>query len=157
MPSVSRPLRCNIMKLGFVGTGSMTSAMVTGLRSSALESPSIFLSPRNSIVAVELAGLFPHVSITASNQDVLDQCETVVLAAASRTKRPFGTALPPRPSRNQHCGRVFAAGTFRIGCSCSESHKSRTAPVGSQKTEPDRDMPARQCRRSSLSSPWYRF
>ena len=99
------------MKLGFVGTGSMTSAMVTGLRSSALEAPSIFLSPRNSIVAAELAGRFPHVSITASNQDVLDQCETVVLAVRPQVARNVLSELRFRP--DHHVISIVAAFSLR--------------------------------------------
>jgi pyrroline-5-carboxylate reductase len=52
--------------------------MVTGL--STAVGPAIRLSPRNPAIAADLADRFPHVSIAASNQAVLDESETVVIA-----------------------------------------------------------------------------
>lgn len=67
------------MRLGFLGTGAITSAMVTGL--SARESEiAIWLSPRNEAVAADLARRFRSVAIASSNQAVIDACETVVIA-----------------------------------------------------------------------------
>jgi len=68
------------MKLGFIGTGEITAAIVTGLSSSDAELDSIRLSPRNLAIATDLNNRFPRVSIASSNQDVLDSCETVVIA-----------------------------------------------------------------------------
>lgn len=67
------------MTLGFIGTGEITSAMVTGLSSSDA-AYSIRLSPRNLAIATELAHRFSNVSVATSNQDVLDSCETLVIA-----------------------------------------------------------------------------
>jgi len=68
------------MKLGFIGTGEITSAIVTGLSSSTAEYSSIRVSPRNRETATELANRFAAVSKASSNQDVLDSSEVVVLA-----------------------------------------------------------------------------
>jgi pyrroline-5-carboxylate reductase len=68
------------MTLGFIGTGTMTAAIVTGLNKAGAGSRAIVLSPRNREVAAELASRYPHVTVAASNQEVLDQCDTVVLA-----------------------------------------------------------------------------
>jgi pyrroline-5-carboxylate reductase len=68
------------MKLGFLGTGAITSAMVTGLNSAGGERHSIRLSPRNAGIAADLARRFPQVSVASSNQDVPDECEVVVIA-----------------------------------------------------------------------------
>jgi pyrroline-5-carboxylate reductase len=68
------------MKLGFVGTGEITSAIVTGLSSSSAENDSIRVSPRNPAMAAELTKRFAGVSIASSNQDVVDSSEVVVLA-----------------------------------------------------------------------------
>ena len=68
------------MTLGIVGTGTMASAVVTGLRKAGNHPSRIFLSPRNATIAADLAARFPGVFVAESNQDVLDQCETVVLA-----------------------------------------------------------------------------
>ncbi|HLH20686.1 MAG TPA: pyrroline-5-carboxylate reductase [Bryobacteraceae bacterium] len=67
-------------KLGFLGTGAITSAMVTGLRAPGEDPRPILLSPRNAATAAVLADRFDHVSVAASNQEVVDQCETIVIA-----------------------------------------------------------------------------
>jgi pyrroline-5-carboxylate reductase len=67
------------MKLGFLGTGAITAAMVTGLKSQGGEQ-AIVLSPRNAAIASELACRFAQVSVAAANQEVVDRCETVVIA-----------------------------------------------------------------------------
>jgi pyrroline-5-carboxylate reductase len=68
------------MTLGFIGTGTMTAAMVTGLNAGGAGSRAIMLSPRNPAVAAEIAGRYKGVSIAKSNQEVLDKCDTVILA-----------------------------------------------------------------------------
>jgi pyrroline-5-carboxylate reductase len=68
------------MKLGFIGTGEITSSIVTGLCSSVAMPHSIRLSPRNAAVAKKLANRFNGVSISSSNQEVLDHCDTIVIA-----------------------------------------------------------------------------
>jgi pyrroline-5-carboxylate reductase len=68
------------MKLGFLGTGEITAAMVTGLCSADAGRHSIAVSPRNLAIATDLANRFTNVSIASSNQDVLDSSETIVIA-----------------------------------------------------------------------------
>ena len=68
------------MHLGFLGTGTITASMVTGLNASGGQGQSIRLSPRNAKVAADLAGRFSSVTVASSNQDVVDQCEVVVIA-----------------------------------------------------------------------------
>ena len=48
------------MKLGFIGTGAITFAIVTGLRSTSSGPASILLSPRNGEVAADLASRCRH-------------------------------------------------------------------------------------------------
>ena len=68
------------MTLGFIGTGTITAAIVTGLSSPGGRDYTIRLSPRNPGVAAGLATRFENVSVCASNQEVLDSSEKVVLA-----------------------------------------------------------------------------
>ena len=63
------------MPLGFIGTGTMTAAMVAGLGGE-----DILLSPRGAEVAAGLARRFPGLRVAADNQAVVDGCEMVVLA-----------------------------------------------------------------------------
>ena len=67
------------MKHGFLGTGAITSAIVTGLCSGAA-GRSIMVTPRNAEVAADLAARYTQVSIAAGNQELVDACETVVIA-----------------------------------------------------------------------------
>jgi len=70
----------NSMPVGFVGTGAISGAIVTGLSTEGGPRPAIRLSPRNAGRASDLAGWFDNVSVCVSNQEVLDSSETVILA-----------------------------------------------------------------------------
>ncbi len=87
------------MKIGFLGTGEITSAMVTGL-SSGDEAPAIVVSPRNAEAAAMLAGRFPRVSVAASNQQVVDDCETVVIAVRPQIAQDVLAAVQFRSGQN---------------------------------------------------------
>jgi pyrroline-5-carboxylate reductase len=87
------------MPLGFIGTGEIASAMITGLSLSAAQD-SIRLSPRNLAIATDLAHRFPKVSIAPSNQDVLDSCETVVIAVRPPVVRGVLSELRFRPDHH---------------------------------------------------------
>ena len=67
------------MRLGFIGTGTITAHMVRGLKCSALAEWPIVVSPRNEAVAAELA-LLPGVTVAVSNQAVVEACDLVILA-----------------------------------------------------------------------------
>ena len=75
------------MQLGFIGTGEITSSIVTGLCSFGATSHSIRLSPRNATVARELSNRFKGISVASSNQDVLDHSETIVVAVRPAAAR----------------------------------------------------------------------
>lgn len=54
------------MKLGFIGTGALTAAIVAGLKSVADNSVSVVLSPRNEEIAAGLAARYADVRIAAA-------------------------------------------------------------------------------------------
>lgn len=68
------------MKVGFLGTGAITSALVTGLCTAEQIVDSIYLSPRNKEKSELLKSLFPIVQVGQSNQDVVDYVDIIVLA-----------------------------------------------------------------------------
>ncbi len=68
------------MRLGFVGTGAITSAIVTGLNAAGIGGDAILVSPRNAETAASLAAKFPSVQVATSNQAVLDGSDVVMLA-----------------------------------------------------------------------------
>jgi pyrroline-5-carboxylate reductase len=88
------------MQIGFVGTGEITSAMVTGLSSPGGTLHVIRVSPRNPAIASELAKRFEGVCIAASNQEVLDQSDTIVIAVRPQAARSVLTELRFRPDHH---------------------------------------------------------
>lgn len=68
------------MTPGFIGTGTITSALVTGLCTSAHPPASIWVSPRNAHKAGHLEAAFQAVRIGTDNQEVVDRTDVVVLA-----------------------------------------------------------------------------
>src|SRR5579872_6679391 len=84
------------MTLGFLGTGAITSAIVTGLHA-ASSGYSTRVSPRNPDVAADLARRFPEVSIASSNQQVVDDSDTVVIAVRPQIAEAVLAELRFRP------------------------------------------------------------
>jgi pyrroline-5-carboxylate reductase len=80
---------------GFVGTGEITAAIVEGL--SVESPPEIFLSPRGRSTALSLASRFPHVTVCASNQEVLESAPSIVLAVRPQVAREVLGELSFRP------------------------------------------------------------
>ncbi len=68
------------MRIGFVGTGTITEAMVTGIVGSGLDVTEILVSPRNQEIAARLSSRFPSVRIAKDNQDVVDSADVLFLA-----------------------------------------------------------------------------
>lgn len=74
------------MRLGFIGTGTITSALVTGLCTTIHMHASILVSPRNGEKAKALAQKFDRVNIGSTNQDVLDKSDIIILAVLPQHK-----------------------------------------------------------------------
>ncbi|MCF7974550.1 MAG: NAD(P)-binding domain-containing protein [Phycisphaerae bacterium] len=68
------------MKLGFIGTGKITAAVVQGLCTSGIDGLSIAVSPRNEATSSFLAQHFSNVRRMHSNQQVLDHADIVCIA-----------------------------------------------------------------------------
>lgn len=67
-------------RLGFIGTGTITAAVVRGLCATGAPPP-IVLSPRNSRIAAALAAAHPEaVRVAGDNQEVVDASDVLVLA-----------------------------------------------------------------------------
>ncbi len=67
------------MRIGFIGTGVITSAIVTGLCTSNFPVEAIWISPRNREKSKNLEQKFDPVNIGDSNQEVLENSDVVVL------------------------------------------------------------------------------
>ena len=68
------------MKLGFIGTGNITVAVVNGICGSKISFKKILVSPRNKSKALKLRKKFKKVSIAKTNQEIVDKCNWVFLA-----------------------------------------------------------------------------
>lgn len=82
------------MKLGFIGTGIITTAVVTGFCESGIEDLHIVVSPRNKERAQALHEAYPKVvSVAEDNQEVVDRSDWVFAAllpaAAEDVIRPL--------------------------------------------------------------------
>jgi len=68
------------MKLGFIGTGKITSSVVTGICRSKISFKRILLSPRNRNIAKRLKRKFKKISIAKNNQEIVNSCNWIFLA-----------------------------------------------------------------------------
>ena len=68
------------MKLGFIGTGKITSAVITGICTSKISFQKILVSPRNKNIAQNLKKRFRKVTIAKTNQEIVDKCNWIFLA-----------------------------------------------------------------------------
>ncbi len=84
------------MRLGFVGCGTIASAIITGLHSAGFDEP-IVVSPRNAEIAAALHRRFANVSVAETNQAVLDRCDVAVLAVRPQVAAEILAALTFRP------------------------------------------------------------
>ncbi|AYM59751.1 pyrroline-5-carboxylate reductase [Agrobacterium fabrum] len=67
-------------KIGFIGTGAITDAMVRGLLAKPAAVPHVMVSQRSADIPARLAADFPQVIISGDNQMIVDGCDTVMLA-----------------------------------------------------------------------------
>jgi pyrroline-5-carboxylate reductase len=81
------------MRYGFIGTGGITTAIVTGLCTSDAAIEVIWLSPRNRENAARLSAEFALVNAAASNQEVIDNSDMVVLAILPQSKEAILSSL----------------------------------------------------------------
>lgn len=69
-----------MIKLGFIGTGRITGALVKGLCTSTVENTIIYLSPRNKETSVNIANKFENVYRLESNQNVIENSNILFIA-----------------------------------------------------------------------------
>jgi len=68
------------MNVGFIGTGAITTALVTGICTAEHRISGIWVSPRNRDRSAFLQQKFAQVTVGTSNQNVIDRCDVVFLA-----------------------------------------------------------------------------
>jgi len=68
------------MKLGFIGTGKIASAVITGICSSKISYKKIIISQRNKSISGSLKKKFKRVIIAKNNQDIVNSCDWIFLS-----------------------------------------------------------------------------
>ena len=81
------------MRLGFIGTGKITSAVVTGISTSKISFQKIIISPRNRNISQKLKKRFRKVNIGKTNQEIVDKCNWVFLAVTPKVGEKILTKL----------------------------------------------------------------
>ncbi|GAB3738574.1 NAD(P)-binding domain-containing protein [Microlunatus parietis] len=87
------------MRYGFVGTGELTAAIVTGLCDGVADPPEVFLSPRGRAVGAELAARFPSVAVCADNTEVVARADVLTVAVRPPLARDVLSGLTFRPEQ----------------------------------------------------------
>lgn len=107
---LTKPSPCNFgmlmslpQKIGFIGTGAITDAMVRGLLAKPAAVSHVMVSLRSADISARLAGDFPQVLVSGDNQAIVDDCDTVVLAI-----RPQIAEEVVRPLRFRDGQRVIS-------------------------------------------------
>ena len=91
------------MRLGFIGTGNITTALVEGLCTAQDPPLSVLVSPRNAEKAARLAARFSQVEVAASNQAVIEGCDCIFLAVLPQIASPVLGELRFRPDQTVVC------------------------------------------------------
>lgn len=100
------------MKIGFIGTGIITTAVVTGFCESGIPDLQIIVSPRNKERAEALKAKYPSlVSIGADNQEVADRADWIFFALLPSAAEEALQAL--RIPREKHFVNLVATLSLR--------------------------------------------
>jgi len=68
------------MKLGFIGTGKITSAVITGICTSNISCKRIVISHRNKSISQSLKKKFKKITISKDNQEIVNICDWIFLS-----------------------------------------------------------------------------
>ena len=68
------------MILGFIGTGKISSSVITGIYNSKIKYKKILISSRNRIIANRLKKRFKKIFIIKNNQEIIDKSDWIFLA-----------------------------------------------------------------------------
>ena len=72
------------MNLGFIGTGKITSSVVTGICGSKIRYKKILVSNRNRKISKNLKKKFRKIYIAKNNQEIVDKCNWIFLAVTPK-------------------------------------------------------------------------
>ncbi|PRY21914.1 pyrroline-5-carboxylate reductase [Aliiruegeria haliotis] len=94
------------MRLGFIGTGVITEAIISGLLRTESDVTGFLVSERNRSISARLAKASDRVRICPENQEIVDQSDLVVLAV--RPQDAKAVLSPLRFAEGQHVCSLIA-------------------------------------------------
>ena len=68
------------MKIGFIGTGKIASAVIIGICNSTISYKKIIISHRNRSLAQSLKKKFRKINIVEDNQEIVNSCDWIFLS-----------------------------------------------------------------------------
>ena len=68
------------MNIGFIGTGKIASSVIIGIFNSKIKYKQIFISHRNKKIALSLKKKFRKITISKTNQEIVDKSDWVFLS-----------------------------------------------------------------------------
>ena len=87
------------MKLGFIGTGKITSAVITGICTSNISYKKIIISYRNKSIAQRLKNKFKKIIISKNNQQIVNTCDLIFLSVTPAVGEKIIKDLKFRPNQ----------------------------------------------------------
>jgi len=87
------------MNLGFIGTGKISSSVITGICKSKISVNKILISPRNKSISKNLKKKFKKIVIAKNNQEIVDKCNWVFLSITPVVGRKIIKDLNFRPNQ----------------------------------------------------------
>jgi pyrroline-5-carboxylate reductase len=119
----------SIMKLGFIGTGVITEAIITGLIKSDYPVADIFVSQRSNAVSGRLAKMNSKVCVLDDNQVIVDRSDMIFLAVLPQQAEQVLSSL----KFGDHAQIVSLIATISIerlrGWSSATAPLSRVVPL----------------------------
>ncbi|WP_420587509.1 pyrroline-5-carboxylate reductase [Ruegeria sp.] len=100
------------MRLGFIGTGVITEAVVTGLLAAEVDVTAIRVTERNRTISARLAAASDKVKVCANAQAVIDGSDLVFLAV--RPQDAQAVLSPLRFAEGQHVCSLIATVTHEV-------------------------------------------
>ena len=87
------------MKIGFIGTGKISTSVIKGICISKIPFTKIWISPRNKITEANLKKKFKKVIIAKTNQEIVDNCNWVFLSITPMVAQKIIKNLKFKPSQ----------------------------------------------------------
>ncbi len=87
------------MNLGFIGTGTIASSVITGIFKSKIYFKKIYISKRNKKNSLKLKKKYNKVFIAKNNQEIVDKCDWIFLSITPNIGNKIIKELKFKPNK----------------------------------------------------------